>query len=235
MQAYSKKMFFIQKRFLSLIIVVSIVLPFVVMSQGVEIETNVLQSEFQPQELAYDTAEDLLSFSTSTPEFVTILENLELVITTEEQIEPQQEEESLEMTEDNENPFLLEEIRPSPETPPSPVFIRKYEKDIEIDSLATHECLSKPFALDVSDKKETTSKINYKIDLEGEYQLEIGSLPDNLDMRFENGEYGYELTKSGEVSLYITNYMDKKGSLNIPIIFSKKGEKISNTLCQVNI
>lgn len=130
---------------------------------------------------------------------------------------------------------VYEEPKPSPKTPLPPIYSRKYLKDIRIDNLAEYKCKASPFTLDLSGKKTGSVDILLNTKKGGEYELEVGSLPDNLDVRFSNNKYSIDIDGDAEkVSLNIKNELIEKGNFSFPVFFKeRKGD--SGIICQVNI
>jgi len=75
-------------------------------------------------------------------------------------------------------------------------------------------------------------------DKSGIYEVEIGSLPTGIDIRFlKNNDYQYSPTAlETVVDIIIANQTgSSRGDFNIPIIYSKKDTPDSSMICQINI
>jgi hypothetical protein len=120
---------------------------------------------------------------------------------------------------------------------PPRLSVRNFSKEIVIDPRATHRCNADPFGIDVSGRSSLFTKVALKKTSDENYEMQIGSLPDGIDVRFENDEYLYQ-PHSGEntVSLRIRNEEGSRtGNFTVPIIFTEKGKEASSVICQINI
>lgn len=156
-----------------------------------------------------------------------------------EEIIPAEEEE---VAEDAllEDAFFEESLQPIIESVPLPprLLVRNFTKEIIIDPNATHYCEAEPFSIDVSGRSYFSTKIMLKKSQNEDYELEIGSLPEGIDVKFsKNGDYLYDLDSDENiVSLRIHNEEGSRiGNFTIPVIFTKKGKEDLSTICQINI
>lgn len=126
-------------------------------------------------------------------------------------------------------------IEPAP-LPPR-LSSRDFSKDIVIDPNATHSCEAEPFSIDVSGRDVFFTKITLKKMPEEKYEMEIGSLPDGIDVRFNNDDYFFQPDSDGDIiSLQILNEEGSRtGNFTIPVIFSEKSNQDSSVICQINI
>lgn len=155
----------------------------------------------------------------------------------EEVVEEQEEELVEETLEEPLVPELQEQI--TEEVPIfQPLSIRKFEKKIIIDKEAVHSCAVKPFKVDISGVDTYIVPVILEKAVQGLYELEIGSLPNGVDITFtKNNQYAYQPeTSESEVDLKIINETgSQKGDFNILIIYSKKNMHDSSVICQINI
>lgn len=123
--------------------------------------------------------------------------------------------------------------------PPPPILSkRKLNREITVDSEAHHSCMAEKFNLDITRSDMSSVDVLLTTSNNDNYELEIGSLPDGIKIIFEkNNDYVYEpIPDEKKVSLIIKNeYGSNNGNFNIPIIFTKKGNRDSSTICQINI
>lgn len=141
---------------------------------------------------------------------------------------------------------LLEELPPGEpdvitmpdEFPPLPVSKRLYEKEIVIDTNATHRCEANPFSVDVLGRHSFSTKVAITQNPEQEYEAEIGSLPDGIDVRFtKSDDYIYRPDSDEDtLSLRIRNEEGSlTGNFSVPVIFTEKGKTDSSVVCQINV
>jgi|GEM_PF-3101506 len=137
--------------------------------------------------------------------------------------------------------LLVEEsLQPIIEPVPLPprLSVRNFTKEIIIDPNAAHYCEASPFAIDVSGRHSFSTKIMLQKSPEEDYELEIGSLPEGVDMKFSrNDDYVYEPdSDENTVSLRIRNEEGSRvGNFTVPIIFTQRAKEDSSTICQINI
>lgn len=150
-----------------------------------------------------------------------------------------------EATTEEENEELLEEEAEEQEeqiienVPVLPVLsVRNFQKDILIDKEASHSCKSIPFKVNISGVDTYILPLVLEKAVEDLYELEIGSLPNGVDVTFaKNNQYIYSPeANESEVDLKITNEIgSQKGDFNVSVIFSKKDTNDSSVICQINI
>ncbi len=131
---------------------------------------------------------------------------------------------------------ILEEI-PREDTIPT-LSVRRFEKPIFLDKEALHSCEADNFRLDVSDKQRISGKILLNKNSDIAYEVEVGSLPDGIDIRFsDNREYLYQPGSSENVLEFDIVRQDgaQKGDFTIPFIYTQKGLGDSSVICQFNI
>jgi len=153
-----------------------------------------------------------------------ISELVELIVPEEEVQEEIQEEEPIERTAE-ETP-----------RPPLPYSVRKLDREIVIDPSAPHKCEIRPFTVDISGLASTNTQIFLEKEPSDGYELEVGSLPADIIVKFlTNNRYVYQPEKrETETTLSITNgRYSRKGNFSVSIYFTKEGG--SSTLCQFNI
>lgn len=122
----------------------------------------------------------------------------------------------------------------SQDVPPT----RTVEEEIIPDSSAKHVCRLEKFRTDVSDASTLKMRVKFQGGRSGSYIAEIGSLPTGIDVVFAaNKLYTYDLG-SGDTTLdleVINQVGSIDGDFTIPIIYTKKGEKESSVVCQMNL
>ncbi len=123
---------------------------------------------------------------------------------------------------------------------PLPILsVRHFEKTVDIDKHAGHSCRAEQFRIDVSNQEFVETRLiitNSKAFVSGE--LEIGSLPDGIDIRFsESGDYVYHVAPNDtEVGIsMVTQVGAQKGDFTIPIFYTQRGDLDSSVVCQINI
>ena len=156
-----------------------------------------------------------------------------------------------------------EEIR-IPTLPPEQLSARNFEKEIIVQADADHSCRAENFHIDISGTRQAQARIilsedNIQADLDDSsiitaviedlmvsgqqsssdiYQVEIGSLPLGIDVRFiANNRYIYQ-PEQHETVLDLDIKAQKnapKGDFTVPIIYTHKGETESSVICQINI
>ncbi len=128
--------------------------------------------------------------------------------------------------------LLVESIKPEPLT------VRKFTKDIVLDPKAIHTCRPEQFSFDLKNNREAELKLNLLKDDNYAYVLEVGGLPDGINVVFiENGDYVYQpLAGNDLVKLKLYRQVGaQKGNFTIPIVFTKKDVVDSSTICQFNV
>ncbi len=118
---------------------------------------------------------------------------------------------------------------------------RRLDREIKIDSGASHKCEVIDFNLDVSNQDLAVAEMILDGDRENfsKEELEIGNLPPGIDMTFlGSGGYKYSPTKD-ENSLYLQVTKEEntlEGNFNLSIIYTgTKENSDSITLCQINV
>lgn len=116
--------------------------------------------------------------------------------------------------------------------------IRNFQKDILVDKEASHSCKSIPFKVNISGVDTYILPLVLEKHIEGLYELEIGSLPNGVDITFaKNNKYVYQPeANESEIDLKIINEAgSQKGDFNVSVVFSKKDMQDSSAICQINI
>ncbi|MBP9760908.1 MAG: hypothetical protein KBD15_01545 [Candidatus Magasanikbacteria bacterium] len=136
---------------------------------------------------------------------------------------------------------FVEENQPDPNSVPIelPVLsFRNFDKNIVIDTQATHRCVAENFHVDITNQAVSQVQLAVTPAGRGVSELEIGSLPSGIDITFQaNGLYTYQLENTDSVvAMQIVNqYGSQKGNFTIPIMYTKKGDVDSSVVCQLNI
>lgn len=115
---------------------------------------------------------------------------------------------------------------------------RVYEKEIFVNKDAKHHCEAEFFSVDMSQKESTINTIFFTKESEIPYEIEIGSLPIGVDIRFSENNSYYKNLGSTEESIDISIIKDNnalKGNFTVPIIYTQKGLFDSAVICQINI
>jgi hypothetical protein len=119
---------------------------------------------------------------------------------------------------------------------------RVFDKSIEVDSEAKQSCGINPFMVKVqlNQSRDLFVQINHPD--EGSFDLEIGSLPYGVDVRFDSSDDYHldDLNAAQKTRLVIKAYAGaQSGSFNVPILVTKKSflglGKSSSILCQFNV
>lgn len=120
------------------------------------------------------------------------------------------------------------------------LIVRTYDKDIVIDPAATHTCRADIFRADLQTESSSRARVtlfqNKKKNLPS--FLEIGALPDGLNVVFRsNEEYTYTPgTRETAIEFDITRQIGAwEGDFTIPIIYTLTGGTPSSVVCQINI
>jgi len=189
-------------------------------------------------EVEYENPQATSTFQTLTGEMVgTIISPFisnETATTTQEEgnsaetlqiIEPEEEtttvEEAVQVTTTEESKPIFQE----------PLKIRKFEKMINIKNLDDLSCSADQFSVNI--KEGETKFVNIKLSGQGIKNLEIGSLPDGIDIIFaENNDYQIFTNKDiVQIKIY-RQKGSERGNFSIPIIFNSRSSTI---ICQINI
>ncbi len=114
---------------------------------------------------------------------------------------------------------------------------RKFNKETNFNPNAEHKCFSEVFNIDMSNKDNMTVAMSFEKDIDSVYEIEVGSLPGGIDIKFSNDSYIKTLSGNESSTLFkIKNSPNSnKGNYNISFIFTKKNEVQSSSVCQVNI
>lgn len=141
--------------------------------------------------------------------------------------------------EESEEPVteISEPMPPSLPLPP-PLSVRKFQKNISIDKRAAHSCEAEIFRVDISARSFASGRIILRKDAASSYEVEIGSLPEGIDILFSKnkGYFSRVGTSETALDLEITNETDsQKGNFSIPIIYTKKDTNNSSVICQINV
>lgn len=144
-----------------------------------------------------------------------------------------------------EEEVLVEEIieEPLKEEPPREdtiptLTVRRFEKPIFFDKEALHSCEAGQFRIDVSGDRSTRGEIFLNKNLDIGYEVEVGSLPDGIDLRFsDNNKYAYQPGSSEDALEFDIFVQDgaQKGNFTVPFIYTQKGLGDSSVVCQLNI
>jgi hypothetical protein len=130
------------------------------------------------------------------------------------------------------------EITTPPEIPPpafqellEPLKTRKIERKIDIKNIDNLSYSLDQFSVNI--KEGETKFINLKLIGDGIKNLEIGSLPNGIDVVFaENNDYQISTNKDiVQIKIY-RQKGSERGNFSIPIIFNSKRSTI---ICQINI
>lgn len=125
---------------------------------------------------------------------------------------------------------------PAPQLPP--LATREFKKRVKIDTHAFHSCEAETFRIDVTGKSGATARIMLQRDSDAPYEIEIGGLPQGIDITFAQGG-GYQHTQSANeriLTLTIRNEANsQKGDFSVPIFYTKKDLQDSSVVCQLNI
>ncbi len=143
------------------------------------------------------------------------------------------EEQFLEDEEEVSNEPSLEPVIESP-----PLTVRNFNKIISLDPDAVHNCEAEKFYTDISNTEFSQIALAVTPAQNVQNQLEIGSLPLGIDIRFTtNNLYTYSLQGAeNRVDLSVISQAgSQKGNFTIPIVYTQIGESDSTVVCQVNL
>jgi|SRR3989344_910600 len=116
--------------------------------------------------------------------------------------------------------------------------VREFRKRVVPDGHAFHSCEAEVFRIDISGKARAMAGIRLQRDSDASYEIEIGGLPQGIDVTFsKNGLYQYvQGANDRSLELAIINQPgSQKGNFGVPIIYTRKGVKDSSVICQINI
>lgn len=114
---------------------------------------------------------------------------------------------------------------------------RKLNRAVFIDSKAEHNCRMEPFQIDVSQGGIWPAKIILQKNGNSVEELEIGSLPDGIDLIFsKNNDYVYYPgQEETSVDLTVTKQDgSQNGSFSVPVLYSDR-QRNQTVICQLNI
>lgn len=172
------------------------------------------------------------------------------VIPTDETIPPKPQEETATSTgeilgvsafSDEENEELPEEQSLEsaflvPDVPP--LTKREFRKRVRVDTGAFHSCEAETFRIDITGKSNASARIALQRDSDLPYEVEVGGLPQGIDVTF-SGESVYKRSqRAGEHSIVfdiVSQVGSQKGNFMVPIMYTKKDGSDSSVICQINI
>jgi hypothetical protein len=115
----------------------------------------------------------------------------------------------------------------------------QYRKEVSVDAAADHFCETSPSLLDLTRQESARFFVNLSHGTStGHEYLDLGSMPYGIDMRFVNGNrYRFDrVEEQSEVEVSVSVLPGaQRGSLSIPIIYTKEREQDSSVICQINI
>jgi len=115
---------------------------------------------------------------------------------------------------------------------------RKYTGAIVVDQNAQHHCDLSAFVVDLSEDIIATSTLELYPDGEALYKIEIGSLPQGIDVTFaDTGGYLRYARASESVFELLFTKQDgaQTGNFSVPIIYTLLGDRDSSVICQLNV
>ncbi len=116
---------------------------------------------------------------------------------------------------------------------------RQVTRKIVIDPNATHSCTLSDFSTDLGNGTTQVSIMLTKANQPGVENLEIGSLPDGINVKIvATGSYTKTIEQKESSVLVLVSKQNgaQQGSFNIPILYTLKNpEKTSTAICQINI
>jgi hypothetical protein len=221
---------------LVLILIVALTMPWIAGGQET-VEAPVVD---ETSAVVLPEPEPIVSESEMLPEIEEIEEIIEeLIEETPLETSTETVEEVIEETEAQEEQNEEEAQPIIPYIPPRPTLsVRNFKKNILIDPAAAHSCEAETFRIDISDGAPAQANIRFFRDTDERYEMEIGGLPDGIDVSFErDGLYRHT---QGPEDRYLALRVAKqagaqKGNFSIPIIYTRKGNKDSSVICQINI
>jgi hypothetical protein len=150
------------------------------------------------------------------------------------------EEEAYEEVVEDEEEVVLEEFEEEYIEPLPLLSTRIFTDEIVVDPNATHSCKAEPFIVDISNKDllSTFIALERPIGDTYDYRVEIGGLPNGIDIVFENNsDYEYRPDPSQDtLVLDIQNEEgSQKGDFSVLIIFTREEVEDSSVICQMNI
>jgi hypothetical protein len=125
---------------------------------------------------------------------------------------------------------------PRPQEPP--LSHRELQRDVIVDATAAHRCEAEQFRIDVSGKSVEHANILLHPSADAPHDVEIGGLPEGIDIRFA-GDDGYLYhadTNDASLPLDIRNQDgSQKGDFTVSVIYTQKGAEDSSVVCQINV
>lgn len=200
-------------------------------SVWIETEYEFLQGQGQEQSAVSQVASVVGGFF-NTEETITFSR------TSSETFENSPEEGAEERLSEEEGVIGESDVVAPPETSPPSFLKHEFKKEIILDSEAKHYCKATPFSIDVSGWRSLSTELDIVGSFDKKYELEIGALPDGIDVRFtKNDDYIYHPESDDDtLSLIIRNEEgSRSGNFTIPVVFTEKGKKPSSVICQINI
>lgn len=182
-----------------------------------ETELTTDQTQTNPEEEQLDIGEPEVEVSTQ-PEIT------EDVVQTVEPEAPQQEEPA-----PREQQTAVKEVAPP---------MRTFTKKIFVNKDAVHTCTAEVFSVDMSGRSTAQNTLLLTKEADIAYELEVGSLPAGIDVRFTNNNSYYKNIglEDDAVDFTISIKHDAAtGSFTIPLIYTQKGVFDSSVVCQVNV
>ncbi|MEY2640995.1 MAG: hypothetical protein RL150_388 [Candidatus Parcubacteria bacterium] len=116
--------------------------------------------------------------------------------------------------------------------------MRTFTKKIFVNKDAVHTCTAEVFSVDMSGRTTAQNTLQLTKEADIAYELEVGSLPTGIDVRFTDGNSYYKNIGLEDESADFTISLESnaaKGSFTIPIIYTQKGVFDSSVVCQVNV
>lgn len=122
--------------------------------------------------------------------------------------------------------------------PSPPLKTRRYGVEIFPDLKADHSCEAETLRTDLTEQSFAFRKIFLETYPGFSYSLEVGSLPDGIDVVFSETKIHllHTDTPLTEATVEISRQDGaRKGDFSIPLIFIERGETDSAFICQLNI
>lgn len=122
--------------------------------------------------------------------------------------------------------------------PTPPLKTRRYGVEIFPDLKANHSCEAETLRVDLTEQPFAFRKIFLETFAGFSYSLEVGSLPDGIDVVFSETKIHllHTDTPLTEATVEISKQDGaRKGDFSIPLIFIERGAEDSAFICQLNI
>jgi cytoskeletal protein RodZ len=250
MSSVSKRLFLTFTYLVIVFIVSAVSAPIVTLSQEVvatttpesisvvddmTIATTTSSTATTTPPLSIATSTNDFSSATSTNELLPPVSESEKIATTTDEVSRTS---SVHETEENPAEESTQPIVIIDTSPSSRLSVREFQKLVITNSRTFHRCEAETFRIDVTGKASATARVLLERDADTPYEVEIGSLPQGIDVVFaKNGAYQYmQGANDRSLELVITNQPgSQKGNFSIPIIYTKKDTKDSSVICQINI